>query len=46
LKSELGNFNSQSQIVVEQIIEGSSRRAEKNGRMLHEQICGQEDKLK
>jgi hypothetical protein len=27
LKSELGSFNSQSQVVVEQIIEGSCRRA-------------------
>ncbi len=35
LRNELGNFNSQSQVVVEQIIEGSSRRAEKNGRMLN-----------
>lgn len=46
LRNELGSFNAQSTVVVEQIIEGSCKKMEKNHRLIHQQLSEQESRLR
>lgn len=43
---ELNKFNTQSEIVVRSMIEGSNKKAEKSSRLMSDNIESQEDRLK
>lgn len=46
LRIELNKFNTQSEIVVRSMIEGSNKKAEKSSRLMSDNIESQEDRLK
>ena len=43
---ELNKFNTQSEIVVRSMIEGSNKKAEKSSRLMNDNLDSQEDRLK
>lgn len=46
LRMELNKFNTQSEIVVRSMIEGSNKKVEKSNRLMETNIESQEDRLK
>jgi hypothetical protein len=46
LRMELNKFNTQSEIVIKSMIEGSNKKVEKSNRLMSENIESQEDRLK
>ena len=46
LRMELNKFNTQSEIVIRSMIEGSNKKAEKSSRLMENNIESQEDRLK
>ena len=43
---ELNKFNTQSEIVIRSMIEGSNKKVEKSSRLMENNIVNQEDRLK
>lgn len=46
LRMELNKFNTQSEIVIRSMIEGSNKKVEKSSRLMSDHLVSQEDRLK